>query len=87
MVMESASRVASAESGTAVSAITVSATTNREIHRYKASATRKQPQAASGMLDAVNRGRPWMKSDRSGGSIDDVLDQLNEQVPGSRPTA
>jgi hypothetical protein len=39
------------------------------------------------MLDAVNRGRPWMRSDRSGGSIDDVLDQLNEQVPGSRPTA
>jgi hypothetical protein len=81
------SRVAYAESAVTVSAITVSATTNREIHRYKAPRPGKQPQAASGMLDAVNRCRPWTRSDGSGGPIDDALDQLNEWVPGSRPTA
>ena len=30
----------------------------------------------------MNRGRPWTTSDRTGGPIDDVFDQLHEQVPG-----
>jgi hypothetical protein len=30
----------------------------------------------------MNRGRPWTTSDRTGGPIDDVFDQLREQIPG-----
>jgi hypothetical protein len=33
------------------------------------------------MLDAM-RGRPWTTSERTGGPIDDVFDQLHELVPG-----
>jgi len=28
------------------------------------------------------RGRPWTNTDRTGGPIDDVFDQLREHVPG-----
>jgi hypothetical protein len=30
----------------------------------------------------MNRGRPWGASDRTGGPVDEVFDQLRERVPG-----
>lgn len=34
------------------------------------------------MTRPPQRGRPWTANDRTGGSLDQILDQLRQQIPG-----
>jgi hypothetical protein len=35
-----------------------------------------------GMIDHVNRDRPWTGADRTGGPVDEVFDKLRRNLPG-----